>query len=96
MVPSTYHQYVKGRLNGKVIQIAANSLPFEQAEAHLVETIFYDEWALSGESSKSKPQGTFIPRWEDTQDNLEPDLTRLLMQRKKRKETPTLELGDAP
>ena len=44
----------------------------------------------------SKPQGTFIPRWEDTQDNLEPDLKRLLMQRKKRKETPTLELGDAP
>ena len=96
MVPSTYHQYVKGRLNDKVIQIAANSLPFEQAKAHLVETIFYDEWALSGESSMSKPQGTFIPRWEDTQDNLEPDLKRLLMQRKKRKETPTLELGDAP
>ena len=87
---------MKGRLNGKVIQIAANSLPFEQVEAHLVETIFYDEWAPSGESSMSKPQGTFIPRWEDTQDNLELDLKRLLMQRKKRKETPTLELGDAP
>ena len=42
LVPSTYHQCVKGRLNGKMIRIAANPSPFEQAEAHLVETMFYD------------------------------------------------------
>ena len=39
----------------------------------------------------SKPQSTFVPRWEDVQDDLEPDLRRLLMQKKKRKEAPTLE-----
>ena len=43
LVPSTYHQCVKGRLNGRMICIAANLLPFEQAEAHLVETMFYDQ-----------------------------------------------------
>ena len=43
LVPSTYHQCVKGRLNGRMICIAANPLPFEQAEAHLVETMFYDQ-----------------------------------------------------
>ena len=61
LVPSTYHQCVKGRLNGKMIRIVANPSPFEQAEAHLVETMFYYEWAPSGESSMSKPQGTFVP-----------------------------------
>ncbi|XP_075633541.1 uncharacterized protein LOC142606008 [Castanea sativa] len=65
LVPSTYHQCVKGRLNGKMIRIAANPSPFKKAEAHLVETKFYDQWAPSGESSISKPRGTFVPRWED-------------------------------
>ena len=47
LVPSTYHQCVKGRLNGRMIRIAANPSPFEQAEAHLVETMFYNQWAPS-------------------------------------------------
>ena len=59
LVPSTYHQYVKGRLNGRMIHITANQLPFEQADSHLVETMFYDQWALFGESSVAKPRGTF-------------------------------------
>ena len=74
-----------------MIRIATNLSPFEQAEAHLAETMFYDKWAPSEESSMSKPQSTFVPRWEDVQDDLEPDLRRLLMQKKKRKEAPTLE-----
>ena len=44
----------------------------------------------------SKPQGTFIPRWEDIQDDLEPNLRRLLMQIKERKDAPALESSDAP
>ena len=36
--------------------------PFEQAEAHLVETMFYDQWAPSGENVVAKPRGTFVPR----------------------------------
>ena len=55
LVPSTYHQCVKGRLNSKVIWIAANPSPFKQMEAHLVETMFYDEWVPSRESLVSKP-----------------------------------------
>ena len=38
LVPSTYHQCVKGRLNGKMIRITTNSSPFGQAKAYLVET----------------------------------------------------------
>ena len=55
LVLSVYHQCVKGRLNGRMICIVANPSPFEQAEAHLVETMFCDQWAPSGESSVSKP-----------------------------------------
>lgn len=53
LIPSTYHQCVKERLNDRMIRIAANSFPFE--------TMFYDEWASFGESLVSKPQGTFFP-----------------------------------
>ena len=78
-----------------MIRIVASLSPFEQVEAHLVETMFYNEWALSGKSLVSKPQGTFVPRLEDIQDNPELDLKGLLAQRKKRKEAPALEENDA-
>ena len=71
-----------------MIRIVANPSPFEQAEAHLVETMFYDQWAPSRESSVSKPRGTFVPKWEDIQSDLEPDLRELLAQKRKRKEAP--------
>ena len=45
-----------------MIRIATNLSPFEQAEAYLAETMFYDKWAPSEESSMSKPQSTFVPR----------------------------------
>ena len=96
LVSSTYHQCVKGRLNGKMISITENPSPFEQPKAHLVETMFYDQWAPSGESSVLKPRGTFVPRWEDIQNDPELNLRKLLSQKKKRKETPTVELNDTP
>ena len=96
LVPSTYHQCVKGRLNDRMIRIAANPSPFEQAEAHLVETMFYDQWAPSGENSVAKPRGTFVPRWEDVQDDPEPDLRELLVRKKKRKEAHAAELDEIP
>ena len=88
LVPSTYHQCVKGRLNGRMIRIVANPSPFKQAEAHLVETMFYDQWAPSGESSISKPRGTFVPKWEDIQGGPKPNLRELLARKRKRKEAP--------
>ena len=72
-----------------MIRIVVNPSPFDQVEAHLVETMFYNQWAPSGESSVSKPQGTFVPWWEDIQNDLEPDLRKLLSQKKKRKKAPT-------
>ena len=79
-----------------MIRVAANPSPFEQAEAHLVETMFYDQWAPSGENVVAKPQGIFVPRWKDVQDDPEPDLRELLAQKKKRKEAPAAELDEVP
>ena len=79
-----------------MIRIAANPSPFKQAEAHLVETMFYDEWAPSGESLISKPTSTFVPKWEGIQDDPELDLRELLLQNRKRKEALTSELDNRP
>ena len=79
-----------------MIRIAANPSPFEQVEAHLVETMFYDQWASSGENSVSKPRGTFVPRWEDVQGDPEPDLRELLARKKKRKEASAAEPDETP
>ena len=79
-----------------MIRIATNPSPFEQSKAHLVETMFYDQWTLSGESSVSKPRGTFIPKWEDIQDDPEPDLRKLLARKRKRREASVAESDDTP
>ena len=77
-----------------MIRIAVNPSPFEQVETHLVETMFYDQWAPSRESLMSRTQGTFVPKWEDIQDDPEPNLRKNLSRKKKRKEAPTLESND--
>ena len=86
LVSSTYHQCVKGRLNGKPIRIAANSSPFDQTEAHFVEAALYDDLASTGEPSIVRPCGTSLPAWKDIKDDPEVDLRELLEPKKKRKE----------
>ena len=49
LIPSTYHQCVKGRLNGRPIRISANPSPFGRGEVNFVETMFYDKLALDDE-----------------------------------------------
>ena len=65
-------------------------------EAHLVETMFYDQWAPSGEGSVSKLRGTFVPKWEDVRNDPEPNLRELLSQKKKMKEALAAESNDTP
>jgi hypothetical protein len=86
LVSSTYHQCVKGRLNGKPIRIAANSSPFDQTEAHFVEAALYDDLASAGEPSIVRLCGTPLLAWEDIKDDPEVDLRELLKRKKKRKE----------
>jgi hypothetical protein len=85
LIPSTYHQCVKGKLNGKPIRIAANSAPFDQSESHFVEAALYDEITPTGEASLAKPIGIPLPKWEEIRDAPGTDLRDLLEQKKKRK-----------
>uniref|UniRef100_A0A2N9H5W3 RNA-directed DNA polymerase n=1 Tax=Fagus sylvatica TaxID=28930 RepID=A0A2N9H5W3_FAGSY len=85
LIPSTYHQCVKGRLNGKPIRIAANSTPFDQSESHFVEAALYDEITPAGEASLAKPIGIPLPKWEEIKDAPEADLRDLLERKKKRR-----------
>ena len=50
LIPSTYHQCVKGRLNRRPIRIPANHNLFSQGEVNFVETMFYDELEPDNES----------------------------------------------
>jgi hypothetical protein len=74
LIPSTYHQCVKGRLNGKPIRIAANSTSFDQSESHFVEAALYDEITPVGEASLAKPIGIPLPKWEEIKDAPKADL----------------------
>uniref|UniRef100_A0A2N9EZT3 Reverse transcriptase/retrotransposon-derived protein RNase H-like domain-containing protein n=1 Tax=Fagus sylvatica TaxID=28930 RepID=A0A2N9EZT3_FAGSY len=86
LVSSTYHQCVKGRLNGKPIRIAVNFSPFDQTEAHFVEAALYDDLSSTGNPPIVKPCGTPLLDWEDIKDDPEVDLRELLERKKKRKE----------
>ena len=78
LVPSTYHQCVKGRFNDKPICIPTNHTPFDLFEAHHFEADFYDEFTPCGEDATSKPIGTPPLDLEVIEDELEVDLKGIL------------------
>ena len=86
LVPSTYHQCVKGRFLGKPIHIPANHTPFDLSEAHYFEAEFYNEFILCGEDTMSKPIGTPLPDGEVIEEEPEVDLRGILDHKKKKKE----------
>ena len=86
LVPSTYHQCVRGRFNGKPICIPANPTPFDVSEAHYFEATFYDELISSREDSTSRPVGIPLPSWQDIKNNPEINMRTFLDQRKKKRE----------
>ena len=85
-MPSTYHQCVKGRFNGKPVCIPANPTPFDLSEAHYFEATFYDDFTLSGEDPTSKPVGIPLPSWQDIKNNPKIDMRSFLDKRKNKRE----------
>ena len=86
LMPSTYHQCVKGRFNGKPIRIPANPTPFDISEAQYFEVTFYDKLTPNGEDSTSKLVGIPLPSWQDIENNPEIDMKSFLDKRKKKRE----------
>ncbi|XP_075645316.1 uncharacterized protein LOC142616303 [Castanea sativa] len=90
-IPSTYHQCIKGRLNGRPIRIPANLNPFSQGEVNFVETMFYDKLEPNNESPTL---GTLrAPVLEEEEEEEEEDggnaydLRDLLDKKRQKKET---------
>ncbi|XP_075633520.1 uncharacterized protein LOC142605980 [Castanea sativa] len=86
LIPFTYHQCVKGRLNGKPVRIPANPNPFSQGEVNFVETMFYDELELDDESPTLGTPGA--PILEEEEGASTHDL-RDLLERKRQKREPS-------
>jgi len=65
LIPSMYHQCIKGRLNGRPMRIPANRNPFSQGEVNFTEAMFYDELELDDENPTSGILGTPILEEEE-------------------------------
>ena len=87
-IPSTYHQCIKGRLNGKLVRIPANLNPFSQGEVNFVETMFCDELELDDESPTIGTPGA--PILEKEERGGTHDLRNLLDIKRQKKETSSL------
>ena len=85
LIPSTYHQYIKERLNKRLIRIPANPNSFSQREVNFVETMFYDELEPDDESPVLGTLGA--PVLEEEEGGGTHDLRNLLDRKRQKKET---------
>ncbi|KAL6192075.1 hypothetical protein ACLB2K_038462 [Fragaria x ananassa] len=66
LIPSTFHQCVKGRFGLKPIRIPGNQLPFHQSEAHYIEDECYNEF--TNDAGPAKASSVLLPSWQDIRD----------------------------
>ena len=85
LIPSTYHQCVQKRLNGRPIRIPTNHNPFSQGEVNFMETMFYSELEPDDESPTPGTPGA--PILEEEEGGGTHDL-RNLLERKRQKREP--------
>ena len=85
LIPSTYHQCVKGRLSGRLIRISANPSPFNQREVNFVENMFYNKLALGDECPTSRTLGALVLEKEEEGSNTHGLRDPLDRKRQKRK-----------
>ena len=85
-IPSTFHQCIKGRLNGRPVRIPANRNPFSQGEVNFAETMFYDELEPDDESSAPGTPGAPILEEEEGGRDTR-DLRNFLERKRKKRES---------
>jgi hypothetical protein len=69
IVPSSYHQCLKGIWGGKKVTIRASENPFDVHEAHLSDAVYFSELGEEPQAITARPRGVKIPRWEDIKDD---------------------------
>ena len=87
LIPSTYHQCVKGRLNERPVRISANHNPFSQGEVNFVEKMFYDELEPDNESPMPGTLGALI--LEEEKGGGTCDLRDLIKKKRQKREPST-------
>ena len=85
LIPSMFHQCIKGRLNGRPVRIPANRNPFSQGELNFVETMFYDELEPDDESPTPGIPGAPILE-EEEGGRYTRDLRNLLERKRQKRE----------
>lgn len=80
-IPSSYHQCMKAKWGGKTITVDASERPFEVAEAHLDDAVFFTELSTEETAITAKPRGIKIPRWEDIKDQHDDEEVVLIQKR---------------
>ena len=87
LIPSTYHQCVKGRLVGRLVRIPANHNLSSQGEVNFMETMFYDE--LEPDDESPMPGTLGAPILEEEEGGGTRDLRNLLERKRQRREPST-------
>ena len=86
LIPSTYHQCIKGRLNERPVRIPANRNPFSQGEVNFAETMFYDELEPDDETHAPGTPGAPILEEEEGGGRGTRDLRNLLERKRQKRE----------
>ena len=86
LIPSTYHQCIKKRLNGRPMRIPVNRNPFSQGEVNFAETMFYDELELDDESLAPGTPRALILEEEEEGGKGTRDLRNLLERKRQKRE----------
>ena len=88
LIPSTFHQCIKGRLNGRPVRIPTNCNP-SQGEVNFAEKMFYDVLELDDESLAPGTPGAPILEEEDGGRGTR-DLRNLLKRKRQKRELSSL------
>ena len=88
-IPSTYHQCIKKRLNGRPVRIPTNRNLFSQGEVNFVETMFYDELESDDENASAGILGAPILEEEEGGRGTH-DLRNLLERKRQKRELSSL------
>ena len=86
LILSTYHQCIKGRLNGKHVRIPVNCNPFSQGEVNFAETMFYEKLELDDGSPALGTPGALFLKEEEEGGKGTRDLRNLLERKRQKRE----------
>ncbi|KAF7142245.1 hypothetical protein RHSIM_Rhsim05G0166400 [Rhododendron simsii] len=63
VVPSMYHQCMKGIYKNGLVTIVGSQKPFKLEESHMADAIFYND--ANEEEPPAPPRGIPIPKWDE-------------------------------